>query len=67
MKKLNIEKYCIDVVTYDGKIIDTEWLLRNNLLKIDVKNDRLFILKDNDGNEKTLNEEDFEIYLMKHQ
>ena len=51
MKKLKIEKRCEDIVTYDGKLLDTSWLIRNNFLKLSLneKNEVIYINKSNQG------------------
>ena len=66
MKKLKIEKYCQDNISFDGKIIDEKWLIRNQLLKIEIENDSIIILTDKNNIKTRYNEKEFETYLLTH-
>ena len=67
MEKLKIEKHCYDKWSFNGKVLDDEWLERNNLLEISFDKDKnLIILINNDGTKIKYNENDFEYYLTNH-
>jgi len=66
MEKLKIEKRCEDIVTFDGKALNEEWLLRNNLTKISFNKDKDIIILQSYDLELKFNEKEFEEYLSNH-